>query len=97
MYRGYVDQLDSQSPAGEQQVQSSQVTSGNMCDQDEDKQWRKQWTAKPIDELWQSLSKGKSMSLLKKHLTEERFNLLKDKKTELGGTLAQCISSGKTV
>nr|BAE16974.1 arginine kinase [Abyssogena kaikoi] len=59
-----------------------------------DEQWRVQWSAKPTEELWKSLQNGKSNSLLKKHLTLDRYNLLKDKKTSLGGTLAQCISSG---
>ncbi|XP_045197746.1 arginine kinase-like isoform X2 [Mercenaria mercenaria] len=60
----------------------------------EEDRWRQQWNAKPVSELWESLNKGESKSLLKKHLTEARYNELKDKKTSLGGTLAQCISSG---
>nr|AAM90698.1 arginine kinase [Ensis directus] len=62
-----------------------------MSDED---QWRKQWNAKPVEELWASLQKGDSKSLLKKHLTEDVYKALKDKKTTLGGTLAQCMSSG---
>jgi len=83
MYRKYVDQLDPQSTTDQQ---------GEMSDED---QWRKQWNAKPVEDLWASLQKGSSKSLLKKHLTEDRYKKLKDKKTSLGGTLAQCISSGK--
>lgn len=84
MYRKYVSQLD---PA------QSKGNSGahNMSDED---QWRQQWISKPVEELWDSLQKGKSQSLLKKHLTEATYKKLKDKKTTLGGTLAQCISSG---
>ncbi|OWF37579.1 Taurocyamine kinase [Mizuhopecten yessoensis] len=47
-----------------------------------------------VDELYAMLQKGNTKSLLKKHLTQERFDLLKDKKTSIGGTLAQCINSG---
>ncbi|KAI8792365.1 arginine kinase, partial [Biomphalaria glabrata] len=32
-------------------------------------------------------------SLLAKNLTQERFDLLKDKTTKFGGTLADCIRS----
>nr|ACP43444.1 arginine kinase [Meretrix meretrix]ACP43445.1 arginine kinase [Meretrix lyrata] len=60
----------------------------------EEDQWRKQWNAKPVEDLWKELQKGNSKSLLKKHLTEDRYKVLKDKKTSLGGNLAQCISSG---
>lgn len=48
-----------------------------------------------LEQLWANLSGGESKSLLKKHLTPERYKLLKDKKTKLGGTLADCIRSGK--
>lgn len=48
-----------------------------------------------LEQLWANLSRGESKSLLKKHLTPERYKLLKDKKTKLGGTLADCIRSGK--
>lgn len=48
-----------------------------------------------LEELWKKLKEAKDCkSLLKKHLTEERYNQLKDKKTSLGGTLADCIRSG---
>lgn len=91
MYRKYVDQLDPQS-ARDQQAQKT--GNGEMSEED---QWRKQWESKPVEELWASLQKGGSKSLLKKHLTEATYNNLKDKKTSLGGTLAQCISSGKSL
>lgn len=60
----------------------------------EDTKWKDQWESQPVEKLWENLQKGDSKSLLKKHLTKERYELLKDKKTSLGGTLAQCISSG---
>ena len=47
--------------------------------------------------LWGKLEAAKdSKSLLKKHLTKEIYEQLKDKKTSFGGTLAHCIRSGKT-
>lgn len=92
MYRGYVTQLDSQSAQSQQQVQSSQPS--NMSDED---QWRKQWNSKSAKDLWDSLEKGGSKSLLKQHLTKDVYEKLKDKNTDLGGTLAQCMSSGKKV
>lgn len=48
-----------------------------------------------LADLWGKLSGGESKSLLKKHLTKEVYEKLKDKKTKLGGTLADCIRSGK--
>lgn len=48
-----------------------------------------------LEELWKNLHDGESRSLLKKHLTPEVYKLLKDRKTKLGGTLADCIRSGK--
>ncbi|XP_060082030.1 arginine kinase-like [Ylistrum balloti] len=47
-----------------------------------------------VEVLWDMLQKGETKSLLKKHLTTEVYEKLKDKKTSLGGTLAQCINSG---
>lgn len=47
-----------------------------------------------LADLWGKLSGGESKSLLKKHLTKEVYEKLKDKKTKLGGTLADCIRSG---
>nr|ACP43446.1 arginine kinase [Paratapes undulatus] len=62
-----------------------------MSDED---QWRKQWNSKSAKDLWDSLEKGGSKSLLKQHLTKDVYEKLKDKNTDLGGTLAQCMSSG---
>lgn len=45
-------------------------------------------------QLWEKLNKGESKSLLKKHLTPELYEQLKDKKTGLGGTIGDCIRSG---
>ncbi|KAL5009651.1 hypothetical protein ScPMuIL_011956 [Solemya velum] len=48
-----------------------------------------------VEGLWKKLQAAKdSKSLLKKHLTEAKFNALKGKKTSMGGTLADCIRSG---
>lgn len=48
-----------------------------------------------LGKLWEALNKAEnSKSLLKKHLTKERYEELKDKKTKFGGTLADCIRSG---
>ena len=95
MYSKYVSQLEAQSGQTKQQKQTNNPKGGeNMSDE---QQWRKQWESKPIDELWKSLDgqKGDHKSLVKKHLTKELYEKLKDQKTSLGGTLAQCISSGK--
>lgn len=45
--------------------------------------------------LWKRLRENASKSLLKKHLTPDRYEKLKNRKTKLGGTLADCIRSGK--
>ena len=97
MYSKYVAQLDSQSGQTKQQKQTNNPSgSEDMSDED---QWRKQWNAKPVPDLWASLDgqKGDHKSLVKKHLTKELYEKLKDKNTSLGGNLAQCISSGKCV
>jgi len=48
-----------------------------------------------VDELFAKLEGAKdAKSLLKKHLTKEVFEALKDKKTELGCDLKSCIRSG---
>lgn len=47
-----------------------------------------------LADLWNAISKAESKSLLKKHLTQERYDALKDKKTSFKGTLADCIRSG---
>lgn len=47
-------------------------------------------------DLFKALQDAKDCkSLLKKHLTQERFDKLKDLKSKFGGTLADCIRSGK--
>ncbi|XP_041355018.1 arginine kinase Oct f 2-like isoform X2 [Gigantopelta aegis] len=52
-------------------------------------------TKMPADQLFSKLTEAKDCkSLLKKHLTKERFDKLKDLKTKFGGTLADCIQSG---
>lgn len=47
-----------------------------------------------VDELYKRLTESSSGSLLKKHLTKERFEKLKNVTTNFGGTLADCIKSG---
>ncbi|XP_046582729.1 arginine kinase-like isoform X1 [Haliotis rubra] len=48
-----------------------------------------------VEELWSKLKNAAGCkSLLKTHLTEERYKSLKGKKTDFGGTLADCIRSG---
>lgn len=48
-----------------------------------------------LSDLWGKLKAASgSKSLLKKHLTEERYLKLKNQETSYGGTLADCISSG---
>ncbi|PVD28765.1 hypothetical protein C0Q70_11360 [Pomacea canaliculata] len=48
-----------------------------------------------LAELYAKLQASETCkSLLKKHLTQERYEELKDKKTSFGGTLADCIRSG---
>lgn len=49
---------------------------------------------KKISEGQQSLSKTDSQSLLKKYLTKEVAEKLKDKQTSMGATLWDCIQSG---
>lgn len=48
-----------------------------------------------LAELWAKLEAAKdSKSLLKKHLSKQLYDDLKDKKTRFNGTLAECIRSG---
>ncbi|XP_074657212.1 arginine kinase-like [Tubulanus polymorphus] len=47
-----------------------------------------------IEDMYSLLAESNSKSLLKKYLTQEVFENLKDKKTKLGGTLAHCINLG---
>jgi len=49
-----------------------------------------------VAELWAKLNGASDCkSILKKCLTKEIYEQLKDKKTSLGGTLADCIRSGE--
>ena len=48
-----------------------------------------------LEDHWDNLRNNESKSLLKKHLTEKLYGQLKDKKSPLGGTLLDCIKSGK--
>lgn len=49
-----------------------------------------------VDSMFKKLSEDADCkSLLKASLTSEVFESLKEKKTTLGGTLADCIRSGK--
>lgn len=48
-----------------------------------------------IEEQFKRLNDAKgAKSLMKKYLTKEVFDELKNKKTKYGGTLSQCINSG---
>ena len=48
-----------------------------------------------LEQCWDMLQKGDSKSLLKKHLTPTVYNKYKKVATNFGGTLAECIRSGK--
>lgn len=52
-------------------------------------------TQKKIDEAYKQLQGQESKSLLKKYLTCDVFDLLRDVQTPLGSTLLDCIQSGK--
>ncbi|KAL4233034.1 hypothetical protein ACF0H5_007720 [Mactra antiquata] len=47
-----------------------------------------------LENLWERVSKSDSKSLMKKHLTPSVYKRLKDKVTNYGGSLADCIRSG---
>ena len=65
----------------------------NYCNQLE--QQNKQDKMGEVAELWAKLDGASDCkSILKKCLTKEIYEQLKDKKTSLGGTLADCIRSG---
>ena len=54
--------------------------------------------AEDLEAMFKKLNESEECkSLLKKHLTKEIFEKVKDKKTALGGTLADCIRSGMFV
>jgi hypothetical protein len=66
----------------------------NYCNQLE--QQNKQDKMGEVAELWAKLDGASGCkSILKKCLTKEIYEQLKDKKTKLGGTLADCIRSGE--
>lgn len=48
-----------------------------------------------LEQGWTALSSSDSKSLLKKYLTKEVFDELKNKKTSFGSTLLDCVQSGK--
>ncbi|XP_071137967.1 arginine kinase-like [Mytilus edulis] len=70
----------------------------NYCNQLEQQKQPQQEKMSDLAELWKKLSGAKypdeCKSLLKQCLTQELFDQLKDKKTSLNGTLADCIRSG---
>ena len=47
-----------------------------------------------VDKLFEKLQQAESNSMLKKHLTKEIFDELKDKTTKQGCDLKSCIKSG---
>lgn len=49
-----------------------------------------------MEKGWSSLASSDSKSLLKKYLTKEVFDQLKEKKTSFGSTLLDCVQSGKS-
>lgn len=54
--------------------------------------------ADEAESLFQKLSEAsESKCLLKKHLTKGVLDKLKNKKTQRGGTVADCIRSGKSI
>lgn len=48
-----------------------------------------------LEEGFTKLAASNSKSLLKKHLTREIFDKLKNLKTSFGSTLLDCVQSGK--
>lgn len=48
-----------------------------------------------MEKGWCALSSSDSKSLLKKYLTKEVFDELKNKNTNFGSTLLDCVQSGK--
>ncbi|XP_060082029.1 arginine kinase Oct f 2-like [Ylistrum balloti] len=87
MYRRYLDQLNTQTT----QLISEQQQLAQKTKMSAEPEYKKI----PVDELWAKLSAASDCkSLLKKHLTLERYEALKDKKTSIGGDLGDCIQSG---
>lgn len=52
-------------------------------------------TLEKLEAGFSKLAGSDSKSLLKKYLTREVFDALKNKKTSFGSTLLDCIQSGK--
>lgn len=50
-----------------------------------------------LEKGWEALASSDSKSLLKKYLTKEVFDCLKNKKTSFGSTLLDCVQSGKPI
>lgn len=48
-----------------------------------------------LDDLYKKLIESDSKSLLKKYLSRDIYDLLRDVKTPMGSTLLDCIKSGK--
>lgn len=87
MYRRYIDQLNTQS----HQLISEQQQITQKTNMSAEPEYKKQ----PVADLWAKLDGAKECkSLLKKHLTKERYDALKDLKTSIGGDLGDCIQSG---
>ena len=84
-------------PASEEKAQSEERGSDeteNTGSTDAEKEEKK---ILGLDELWQRLSDAppECHSLLKKNLTQEIFDELKDKTSAFNGRLEDCIRSGK--
>ncbi|OWF37578.1 arginine kinase-like [Mizuhopecten yessoensis] len=86
MYRRYLDQLN---------TQTAQLISEQQQITQKTKMAEVEFKKVPVADLWEKLSKAEGCkSLLKKHLTKERYDALKDLKTSIGGDLGDCIQSG---
>lgn len=87
MYQSYRHQLATQSNSEQQQITEETKMSAEP-----------EYKKKPVEELWATLEgKADCKSLLKKHLTKERYDKLKGLKTSIGGDLGDCIQSGEDV
>lgn len=54
-------------------------------------------TIEKLEAGFSKLAASDSKSLLKKYLTREVFDALKNKKTSFGSTLLDCVQSGKYI
>lgn len=50
-----------------------------------------------LEEGFKKLSSSNATSLLKKHLTKQVFDRLKNRKTSFGSTLLDCVQSGRKI